>query len=268
MINAAALRADNLSVAAGATELIRGLNFELQGGNMLAVLGRNGSGKSLLLHTLAGLRPAQSGTIQLQGSDLTTLGRRDTARRLSLLPQDAEPATHVTVFDWVLGGRFAHNSDWQWPSESDRNLARQSLQRVQLESFAKRWMSTLSGGESRRAALATLLTQDAPVMLLDEPTNHLDPRQITAIMQIARDACDAGAATIVTLHDPQLALRWADQVLLLHGDGRWRHGNATETLSAAALSDLYQTPYVSLQAGERRLLVQDDARSQARQTPS
>lgn len=252
-----ALAARRLSVRAGDQELVRELEFSLRPGELLAVLGRNGSGKSLLLHTLAGLRPVSSGSVELQGRQLAQQSRREIARRLALLPQDSDPPPQMQVFEWVLGGRFAHGNEWRWPNDTDRRITLDSLRRVQLESFAQRWLTTLSGGELRRASLATLLTQDAAVMLLDEPTNHLDPKQIAVVMQLARDACAAGAAIIVTLHDPQLALRWADSALLLQSDGRWQLGGASATLNAAALSATYQTPYVSLQAGGRTVLLQE-----------
>ena len=252
-----ALRVRNLAVRASDTPLIKALDFSLQRGQMLAVLGRNGSGKSLLLHTLAGLRPVSDGTIELQGTDLSQQSRREIARQLGLLPQDSDPPAQVRVFDWVLGGRFAHGSQWRWPNDEDRRIAMDSLRHVQLDSLAERWLTSLSGGELRRASLATLLTQHAAVMLLDEPTNHLDPRQIAVVMQLARDACVRGAAVVVTLHDPQLALRWADSALLLHGDGRWQYGAATAVLTADNVSALYQTPFVSLHAGGRSLLLQE-----------
>jgi iron complex transport system ATP-binding protein len=256
MSEAVLLRANALAVSAGARLLVQDLAMTLHAGEMLAVLGRNGSGKSLLLHTLAGLRAWQSGQIELQGRPLASMARRDIAQRLGFLPQDAEPPPQVTVLEWVLGGRFAHGSEWRWPSPEDNSIAAQCLDRVQLGALAQRWLPTLSGGEQRRAALATLLAQAPVVMLLDEPTNHLDPRQISSVMQIARDACATGAAVIVTLHDPQLAARWADRALLLHGDGRWQLGAVADTLTSAVVSELYDTPFSSLQAGGRSLLLQ------------
>ncbi len=250
------LSARGLSICAGGDELLTGLTLELRRGELLAVLGRNGAGKSLLLHTLAGLRAPAAGDIRLQDKSLDELSRRSIAQQLGFLPQDAEPPPHMQVMEWVLGGRFAHGSAWRWPSAQDRQIAAQALQRVQLSALAQRWLPTLSGGELRRAALATLLAQDPALMLLDEPTNHLDPRQIAGVMQLARSACDGGAGVIVTLHDPQLASRWADRALLLHGDGSWQLGAAAETLSAASLSALYDTPFTEAQIGDRRLLLQ------------
>lgn len=253
----AALSSRGLRVEAGGALLLGGLDIDVAQGELLAVLGRNGAGKSLLLHSLAGLRAPAGGEVLLQGRALASMTRREIARQLGFLPQDAEPPPQVPVLEWVLGGRYAHGSEWRWPSADDHRIATEALRRVQLESLSQRWLPTLSGGEQRRAALATLLAQQPAVMLLDEPTNHLDPRQIASVMQLARETCQAGSAVIVTLHDPQLANRWADRVLLLHGDGAWQIGTTAEVLNPAALTRLYDTPFTEIRNAGRSVLLQE-----------
>ena len=108
--------------------------------------------------------------------------------------------------------------------------------------LAERAVDSLSGGERRRLDIATLLAQDAAVCLLDEPTNHLDPRHRNEMLAIFRARADAGGLVIAALHDPTLAARSADKVLLLFGDGRWRFGEAATILSDANLSELYEVP--------------------------
>jgi iron complex transport system ATP-binding protein len=126
---------------------------------------------------------------------------------------------------------------------------------VDLADFAARRTDTLSGGEQRRVAVAALLAQQPGIFLLDEPTNHLDPHHQLAVLGLFRELASAGKSVVMTLHDPTLAARFADRVLLLFGDGRWALGPAATTLTAPALSELYVAPMIEIEAQGRRVFV-------------
>ena len=252
---AAGLCAAAVSVRAGARELVRELSVEFAAGEILAILGRNGSGKTLTLHTLAGLREPAAGEVSLDGTELQQVRRRTLALRLGLLPQDLEDAFVTTALETVLIGRHPHLSLWQWESAEDERLARDALRAVDMEAFAPRRTGTLSGGEQRRVAVAALLAQQPAIFLLDEPTNHLDPHHQLAVLGLFRALADSGSTVITTLHDPTLAARFADRVLLLFGDGRWLLGPVGTTLSAASLSELYVAPMIELGQDGRRVFV-------------
>jgi iron complex transport system ATP-binding protein len=254
-MSAALLGAQALSVQADGRALVTELEFALQPGEFLAVLGRNGSGKSLTLHTLAGLRPPAGGTVLLGDSALTQLPRSEIARRLAFLPQDREDALPLSVFEATLLGRHPHIGWLKGETARDHAIAKSALDRMGVAQFGARLLATLSGGEQRRAAMAGLLAQDPQVYLLDEPTNHLDPHHQVDVLLAFRERCTAGAAVIATLHDPALAERCADRVLLMHGDGRWRLGAAREVLNASELSLLYATPMQELSGGGRRAFI-------------
>jgi len=249
------LQADNLTVRAGTRELVTGLSVEVHGGELIAILGRNGTGKTLTLHTLAGLREPHRGTVRLQGVPLSGLRRRDIARRLGVLTQDVEEGFVSTALESVLIGRHPHLALWQWESAEDEQLARRALAQVDLEACADRRMDTLSGGEQRRVAIASLLAQQPQIYLLDEPTNHLDPHHQLAVLKIFRALADGGCAVIATLHDPTLAARFSDRAILLFGDGRWAAGPSERILTSATLSELYLTPVVEVQANGHRAFV-------------
>jgi iron complex transport system ATP-binding protein len=124
-----------------------------------------------------------------------------------------------------------------------------------MEAFADRSTDALSGGERRRVAIASLLAQAPQMYLLDEPTNHLDPHHQIAVLELFRAQANAGRTIIATLHDPTLAARFADRVLLLYGDGRWIEGATREALTAASLSELYLTRVMEVEAEGRRIFV-------------
>jgi iron complex transport system ATP-binding protein len=244
-----------LDVHAPGRTLVTALSLEARPGEVIAVLGRNGAGKTLTLHTLAGLRAPDAGAVCVGGVPLHAIARRALARHIGVLFQDLDMGLSSTVLDAVLIGRHPHLAPWQWETEDDRRIARDALGRVGLAELEGRQMTTLSGGEQRRVALATLLAQQPRVFVLDEPTNHLDPHHQLAVFRLLRTLAKSGCTVIATVHDPVLAARFADRALLLFGDGRWQAGTVAETLTAATLSALYLTPLIERTVEGQRIFL-------------
>lgn len=249
------LAARQVSVRVGTRTLVTELSVQFAAGELVAILGCNGSGKTLTLHTLAGLRAPYAGEVHLDGVPFERLGRRAVALRVGLLAQDLEDAFVTTALEMVLIGRHPHLSLWEWETTEDERIAREALQTVDLGDFAERRTDTLSGGEQRRVAVAALLAQRPRIFLLDEPTNHLDPHHQMRVLGLFRSLADQGSTVITTLHDPTLAARFANRVVLLFGDGRWRAGPVREVLTAESLSVLYDSPMVEIEKDGRRVFV-------------
>lgn len=232
-------------LTAGVADVIacRGLNLRLLTGECWAILGGNGVGKTTLLHTLAGLRPPRDGSIRLRGSELRRIPRRDVATQIGVVFQDSDDRFPGDALETVLIGRHPHLGSWQWESDADRALARAALIEVGLDGCAERSVTTLSGGERRRLAIATVLIQDPALYLLDEPTNHLDVHhQIAVLDVIARRTTERHKAAMMALHDANLAARFCTHVLLLYGDGAHDAGPASAVLTAANLARVYRHP--------------------------
>lgn len=241
------LRATSLDIALASRMLVRDLNLAVHPGQCWALLGANGTGKTTLLHTLAGLRSPQGGSLWLQGTALSRLPRRIVAQRLGLLAQDSSDSFPATVLETALIGRHPHLGRWHNEGADDVALARQALAQVELAGYESRSCHTLSGGERRRLTLATLLTQAPPLLLLDEPTNHLDlSHQIGALRHLRHLADSDGRGVMMALHDVNLAARYCDHALLLFGDGTWLAGHAAELLTETTLSRLYGHPVRAL----------------------
>ena len=248
----------DLTITVPGRTLIDALQLDVAAGEFIAVLGPNGVGKSLALHTLAGVRTPARGSVALDGVDVSSLSRQQVALGLALLPQYTEDFFPATVFDTVMIGRHPHIGKFQWESAEDFDIARQSLREVDLDEFEDRDVLTLSGGERRRLAVAQVLTQSPDVYLLDEPTNHLDPQHQLDVLRVFRQLADSGRTVIASLHDVNLAARYADRCLLFFGDGRWTAGKADEVLKSDGLSDLYHTRMETVPWGERQLFVASD----------
>jgi iron complex transport system ATP-binding protein len=244
-----------LDVSIAGKPICRGLDLQLAAGERLAVLGRNGAGKTTLLSTLAGLRPPAGGDILLGGDSYSTLSPRAAARRRGWLAQQRDDAFGATALETALTGRHPHLGRWHWESATDADIARQALAAVGLAGFEARDVLTLSGGERQRLAVATLLAQAPQLYLLDEPIAHLDLKHQIALLELFAVAARDGVGVVMSLHDPGLALRFADRALLLYGDGSAESGPVAEMLSSERLSALYQYPLLAVDVDGRRCFI-------------
>lgn len=236
------LETRDLTVEIAGKTVCRDFSFALQEGEVLGLLGPNGAGKTTLLHTLAGVRTAVQGDICIAGKSLTDWPRRQLAQRLGLLLQEQQDMFPATVLETALIGRHPHMDFWRWESHRDVAIARRALKTVHMQGLEQRPQYALSGGERRRMAIATILSQSPDIYLLDEPVNHLDLRHQLSILQHFRQLADKQRkAIIITLHDINLVARYCDTALLLYGDGDLLHGSIDSVLTEANLSRLYGT---------------------------
>lgn len=254
---AALLTASGVDVAIGSRRLVEGLDLSLAAGECLGILGRNGSGKSTLLATLAGLREPQAGSEALLGQAYASLSPREAARHRGYLPQTSHDAFATTVLETALVGRHPHLSRFEWEKPYDLAFARTALDFVGLAGMESRLVQSLSGGERQRLAVAALLTQEPELYLLDEPLSHLDLNHALAVLNIFRDCAAKGAGVVMVLHEPGLAARYCDRVLLLTGDGSYALGDSAEMLTAERLSSLYGYPLHALDDRGRPWFVPD-----------
>ena len=252
----ALLSVRDLDVNIGSVRVAVGLGFDLAAGERLAILGRNGTGKTTLLSTLAGLRKAEAGSVSLCGESYETLGPRRAAQLRGLLPQGHLDAFQSTVLETALIGRHPHVGRWAWEGKEDERIAREALAAVDLAGLGSREVHTLSGGERQRLAIAALLAQQPQLYLLDEPLAHLDlNHQIAVLELLSRRARRDGVSIVMVLHDINLALRHADRALLLFGEGRTLEGPVAEVLTAESLSRLYGHPLREMRDGGARYFV-------------
>lgn len=237
------LQSIDLSVSISNKAVCNKLNLNIQPGQVWGILGRNGVGKTTLLHTLAGLRSADSGSILLNQTNINELSRKQIAKKLGLLLQQSEDAFPSSVIDTVLTGRHPHIGNWSWESQDDLAIAKNALEIVQMSDLAERSIEHLSGGEKQRVAIASLIAQSAELYLLDEPNSHLDLKyQIQLLQYFSEHAKQKKSATLMTLHDINLAQQFCTHLLLLFGNGKSCSGETVDILNENNLSKLYQHP--------------------------
>ncbi|MBB5224042.1 iron complex transport system ATP-binding protein [Amaricoccus macauensis] len=249
------LTASSLGRDAGGRAILDGIDLTVAPGERLGIVGPNGSGKSTLLRLLAGIARPSRGEVRLGGVPLQRLTRRDIARRLAFVEQQAETADRLTVRDAVELGRTPHLSALRPFGEADTRVVNAALERVDMASFAGRLWHTLSGGERQRTHLARALAQEPAILLLDEPTNHLDIRHQVALLALVRRL---PVTAVMALHDLNHASAYCDRVLVLRGGRIAGLGAPAEVLTPATIRAVFGvevTVHTDPGDGTRSLLV-------------
>jgi len=216
----ALLEARNLHASYGRTPALAGLDARVEAGEITAILGENGSGKSSFLKVIARILPPGGGDLLLEGIPLGQLPRRQTARRIAYLPQGVDLVFPIRSLDLVLQGRAPYARSFAADTPEDRRRAFAAMRACDVERLAERDAAALSGGERRRVFLARALAQEAEIWLMDEPTSGLDPRHRLEFLELLlRIHRERGTTVLLVTHEIDLALALADRVLLF-SDGR------------------------------------------------
>jgi iron complex transport system ATP-binding protein len=247
-----ALSASNVSVRLGGRPVVQGANLTLRGGEFVALVGPNGAGKTTLVRALAGLVPSD-GTITLGGRALPTLSDRERARHIAYLPQGHSFYWPMPVIAIVMLGRAPHADPFSSNSAEDRAAVTRAMDLTETHEFAERAVTTLSGGERARVALARALATQAPVLLADEPTAALDPRHQLTVMELLRQAAHDGAAILAIMHDLSLAARFADRVVVMDRGALVADGAPAEALAPQRLAAVFGIEAASVTVGDRQV---------------
>lgn len=207
----------DFSIGFGHRILLRDVNATIGKGELTALIGRNGTGKSTLLRAIAGLNRNYSGTIRLDGTDIKSLTPKETARTLAFVTTERTRIANLRCEDVVAIGRAPYTNWIGRMQAADREIVARSLEQVGMSDYALRTMDRMSDGECQRIMIARALAQDTPVILLDEPTSFLDmPNRYELCTLLGRLAHEQGKCILFSTHELDIALSLTDRIALIN----------------------------------------------------
>jgi iron complex transport system ATP-binding protein len=216
------------------------VSLQVAPGQIVAIVGPNGVGKSTLIKGSSGVLPIQSGEVLVGGQPIGQFSPAERARRISVVSQAINLPQAFSALDVVLMGRTPYLGWFEREGEEDHLIALDAMRQTETVQFAKRPLGELSGGEQQRVLIARALAQTAPVMLLDEPTAHLDLRHQDQLLKLlARLTRERGLSTLIALHDLNLVSRFSDMVVLLSNGRVHSCGDPDTVLTPDQLEDVY-----------------------------
>ena len=234
------LSIDDITIRYEARTVLRQVNLSVNAGEVLALIGPNGVGKSTLIRACSGTLKASEGRVTVDGQDVRRLRVEDRAKLIAVVPQAVRLPEMFTVFETVLMGRTPYLGWLGRESAQDRSQVQAALDRTGTLELADRPIGELSGGEQQRVLIARALAQAAHVLLLDEPTAHLDLKHQAGVLNLVGDLAHAeNYAVLVALHDLNLAAQYADRVALLSNGTVAAMGTPAEVLTEENLSPAY-----------------------------
>lgn len=225
--------------------LITKVDYVFSSGTFTALLGPNGAGKTTLLNLISGQTRPSTGEVLLQNKPLKNWHAKALAKMRAVMPQSSNVAFNYTVEEVVTLGRYPHRLT---PAANESDIPMLALELMEMQTYAKRYYTSLSGGEKARVQFARVLTQiwhetdtGARWLILDEPTAALDWKHQLHIMRVAQDwAHNKGIGVIAILHDLNLAMRYADDVLVLQNGKLVANGAPTQTLTTKLVEQVWQ----------------------------
>lgn len=227
--------------------VINGLDVTIEPGKVYGFLGRNGSGKTTMLKVLNGLHIPQEGVVTVDSSNedreynVHKDAKADIAREIGFVPQESRGVFPYQVLEMVVMGRNPHLSYLQRPSARDYEIAYEALKEIEIEYLWDKDFMEISGGERQLVLIARVIAQGARYLILDEPTSHLDFKNQYQIMELVkRVSLERNVATIMAIHDPNLAITFADYILMLKHGKLMAEGPTDEIMTEENLSDLYE----------------------------
>lgn len=235
--------------------ILENLTFDIPEKGLTALLGRNGAGKTTLFRCILGLLTGYSGQILINGKEQKAYSVRELSRKIAYIPQFSSPVFGYSVLDTVLMGTTNQLNAFHSPGEKEKKQAMAALDKLGITSLYREDFTHLSGGEKQMVLIARALAQNAPILLMDEPCSALDFGNQEKIMQIARELGGNGYTVLMTTHQPQHALSYAEHVLVIGNKKLLCQGKANDILTEKLMEEIYGVPVLLADTPEGKIII-------------
>lgn len=233
------LSVDNLSFSYGQEEVFHNISFTLSSGEFMSVLGPNGVGKSTLFRCILGNLSSYTGRILIDEKNVKEMSRKERAKSIAYIPQIHRPTFGYTVLDTVLMGVGRQVGTFSLPKKEHFDIARDAICRVGAEHLQDRNFAKISGGEQQLVLIARAIAQQSSFFVMDEPTSALDYGNQLRILNLVRKLADEGYGILISTHNPQHALSYANTMLALHEGNAVVYGEPAKSLDEELIRTLY-----------------------------
>ena len=230
------IEVDDLSLSISSKKILEDVSINLNNKEFVGLVGPNGSGKSTLLKAIYRILKPSSGSIFINGKDISKLSIKSTSREMAVVSQFNEQNFEFKVIDMVLLGRTPHKKAFEMDNKEDFRISMDALKKVSMEDYYNREFSTLSGGEKQRVLLARSLAQNVDILILDEPTNHLDIKHQLQILELVKSL---NITVLAALHDLNLASNYCDRIYVLNNGNIVSSGYPEEVLTERMIKDVF-----------------------------
>ena len=241
---------DDVAVELGGNSILDGVTTRVEESRFVGLVGPNGAGKTTLLRAIHGVLAPDRGEVRVGGDSVAALSSTEASRRVAVVPQDTTLSFDFPVEEVVAMGRHPYRSRFSGPQSaaagddaepSDRERVQSAMARTEVDEFAERSITAVSGGERQRVLLARALAQDTPALLLDEPTASLDINHQVRTLELVRELADEGKTVVAAIHDLNLAAHYCDELRLLAGGEIRASGDPEEVLAEDHLEAAFDT---------------------------
>lgn len=232
--------ASSVTVGYGQRTIIRDLSATFPAGKITTIVGPNGCGKSTLLRAMSGLLNLDTGTVSVDGQNISDMKRKDVARILGMLPQSPVAPEGLLVSDLVARGRHPHQAWFRQWSSTDEDAVFEALKQTGSADLASRTLDELSGGQRQRIWISMVLAQNTDILFLDEPTTYLDLATSVDILELVDSLRqELGRTVVMVLHDLNLAVRYSDYLVVMKDGQVIASGTPAEVITAELLQEAF-----------------------------